>query len=104
MSKTYPNENSVVDSISSSQDNIQLKKLRFHPYYYQARRGSLYIDNKRSNIKITKIEKADSELILTLIGKKSDQKVILKGFWEDVTFDYYSISHVHKWKISFPKK
>jgi len=103
MSKSHPEEQLAVDHLKTI-NNSHLKKLRFHPYYYQGRKGSLYIEDKRSIVKITKIDKQDEELVLTLSGKKHDNRLQLKCYWDNIEFDYYSIKNTPTWKIVFPKK
>lgn len=101
MSKGAYKPESVVDNLSD-QSTSQTKKLRFHPYYYQGRKGSYYLSDKRTSVKVTKIEKNDDELVLTITGRQKD-KIQLKGYWEDIEFDYYSIS-CPSWKVNFPRK
>ena len=103
MSKTHPEETIQFNNLKVN-NSTHLKKLRFHPYYYQGRKGSLYLDEKRTIIKIAKIDKKDEKLILTLSGKKTGNRIELKCFWDDLEFDYYSIQNPHTWKIIFPKK
>lgn len=104
MSKTHSDEPMLFDNLNVSQNSTQLKKLRFHPYYYQGRKGSLYLDDKRSNIKIVKIDKNDEELVLTVTSKKSAKKIELRSFWDQIEFDYYSICNLKDWRILFSKK
>jgi hypothetical protein len=77
---------------------------RFHPYYYQGRKGTLFNFGKRIGIKITKIEKRDDYLVLTLSERKSDEKINLQSFWNQIEFDYYSIRSSEGWVIKFSKK
>lgn len=101
MSKSH-SENKFSLNYSENPSN-HIIKLRFHPYYYQGRKGSYYKSDKRTSVKITKIEKTEDELILTITGRKNDDKIILKSYWDQISFDYYHIS-CPDWKINFPKK
>ena len=101
MSKGIYKPEEVLDNLSD-QNTIQTKKLRFHPYYYQGRKGSYYKSDKRISIKITKVEKSDDELQLTISGRQKN-KIQLKAYWDQVVFDYYSI-YCPTWKINFPRK
>ena len=103
MINTKENQEIVFDR-SEKQQTPTVKKLRFHPYYYQGRKGSYYnSDGKRTNIKIVKIEKNEQDLILTITVKLEDTRLELKSSWENIEFDYYSIRNTH-WKIKFTKK
>ena len=100
MSKAKTDEKLVFES----KDSL-VKKLRFHPYYYQGRRGSYYDKfGKRVAIKIVRIDKDDEELILTITGKFEDKKMELRCPWIDLEFDYYGIRCLQDWKIKFAKK
>ncbi len=100
MSKVNTDEHLVFDD-----QKPLVKKLRFHPYYYQGRKGSYYNHSgKRVNIKIVKIEKNENELILTITGKFENKKVELRCPWSNLEFDYYSIRCLQDWKIRFAKK
>ena len=104
MSKVNSEEKNALNiSLNIDQNTDQLKKLRFHPYYYQGRKGTLITEN-RKKVKIVKIEKNEFELILTLSINKSTDKIELKCFWDQINFDYYSISNSKDWKITFSKK
>lgn len=104
MSKTKIEDNVLFDDFDKNQ-NPMVKKLRFHPYYYQGRKGSYYnSDGKRFNVKIVKVEKNDDELILTITGKSTENRLELQSSWEDVEFDYYSIRCLQNWKLKFSKK
>ena len=103
MSKSNADEHFFYDNLTNT-PNMQVKKLRFHPYYYQGRKGSFYKSDKRVGVKITKIEKKDEELVLLISGKLDDNKIELKCSWKDIEFDYYTISCPRQWKIKFSKK
>lgn len=100
MSKAKVDEKVVFES-----NNTLQKRIRFHPYYYQGRRGSYYDQlGKRITIKIVRIDKDEQELILTITGKFENKKMELRCPWVDLEFDYYTIRCLQDWKIRFAKK
>lgn len=102
MSKSNIDENILFNDLNN---NSQVKKLRFHPYYYQGRKGSYYNSlGKRVNVKVVKIEKSEIELVLTITGNLENHKLKLRSSWTDLEFDYYSIRCMQDWKIKFTKK
>lgn len=104
MSKTKIEEKVLFDNFDNRQSPM-VKKLRFHPYYYQGRKCSYYnSEGKRFNVKIVKVEKNDDDLILTIAGKSAENRLELQSLWENVEFDYYSIHCSQNWILKFSKK
>ena len=81
------------------------KQHRFHPSYYQSRRGSfISMDDpeKRVPIRIQKLQKNQDYLTLFLV-KKSGERFNLSVNWHQIDFDYFEIKSID-WLIKLSKK
>jgi hypothetical protein len=81
------------------------KRLRFHPSYYQSRRGSFVTNNKhdqRIPIRIQKIQKNREDVVLFL-AKKTGERFELTSDWSKLDFDYFEIKSP-SWIIKLSKK
>ena len=86
--------------------NEQVKRLRFHPYYYMGRKGIFYDKKgKRFQIKIVKLYKDISNLeIYFQERKRLGQKFKVSIKWENVDFDYYTIKTINEGLFKFSQK
>jgi len=81
------------------------KHHRFHPSYYQSRKGSFISKDDPENrvpIRIQKLQKKQ-DCVSIYLAKKSGERINLSVNWHEIDFDYFEIKS-NDWLIKLSKK
>lgn len=86
---------------------ILRKRLRFHPTYYQSRKGSFFTgtDEERRSVKVQSLDKTSEGVEIRLADKKSGEQIEITSEWRSLEFDYYVIQNESEgWMLKLSRR